>query len=189
MQSQSGRMARLIDDLLSLSRIEMKPLLKPGEAADLAGVVRGVAESLAPLARESGVTIGCELPSGWVMIPGDADELVQVFQNLIENACKYGSSGGRVSVGLALADGGARAFVRDFGPGIPEEHLPRVTERFYRVDDGAGRSQKGTGLGLAIVKHIVTRHNARLSIESRQGEGATVTIYFPTAKHVGNEAA
>jgi two-component system phosphate regulon sensor histidine kinase PhoR len=111
---------------------------------------------------------------------GDRDELMQVFENLIENACKYGQSGKRVLVELGHADGEVRATVRDFGPGISEEHIPRLTERFYRVDVETSRSQKGTGLGLAIVKHILTRHKARLTVRSRVGEGSSFTVQFPT---------
>ena len=104
-----------------------------------------------------------------------------VFENLIENACKYGRSGGAVDVTLTQPgkQGGVDVTVRDHGPGIPEEHIPRLTERFYRVDVETSRGQKGTGLGLAIVKHILTRHNARLTIESRPGEGAAFTVHFP----------
>jgi len=105
---------------------------------------------------------------------------VQVFENLIENACKYGSSGGKVVVAVKRGeDGESMVSVRDFGPGIAEEHIPRVTERFYRVDVETSRAQKGTGLGLAIVKHILTRHGARLSIRSKLGEGAEFIVNFP----------
>ena len=113
---------------------------------------------------------------------GDRDELFQVFENLLENACKYGQSGGRVTVSIE-ADGPVEpevaVTIRDYGPGIPEEHIPRITERFYRVDVDNSRAQKGTGLGLAIVKHILTRHNARLTIKSVVGKGAAFTVHLP----------
>jgi two-component system phosphate regulon sensor histidine kinase PhoR len=113
---------------------------------------------------------------------GDRDELFQVFENLLENACKYGQAGGRVLVSVDKANAGddeVAVTIRDFGPGIPEEHIPRITERFYRVDVDNSRAQKGTGLGLAIVKHILTRHHGRLTIRSKPGEGAAFTVHLP----------
>ena len=185
MQNQTGRMARLIDDLLSLSRLEMKPYLKPGVRVDLRQTVEAVIASLGPLAGETGVVIERDFADGPFEVHGDRDELFQVFQNLLENACKYGQSGGRVQVTMQRTGQGSDAelevTVRDFGPGIPDEHIPRVTERFYRVDVETSRAQKGTGLGLSIVKHILTRHGARLSIRSKLGEGAAFTVHFPTA--------
>jgi len=184
MQNQTARMARLIDDLLSLSRLEMKPYLKPGARVKLKTVVESVIASLAPLAADSGVTIERDFADDVPDVLGDRDELFQVFENLMENACKYGQSGGRVIVSIAgpdaSAEGETTVTVRDFGPGIPEEHIPRVTERFYRIDAETSRAQKGTGLGLAIVKHILTRHKARLSISSKLGEGAAFTVHFPS---------
>jgi len=186
MQNQTARMARLIDDLLSLSRLEMKSHLRPGVKVDLRGVVESVIDSLGPLAKESGVAVERDFPDGTFQALGDRDELFQVFENLLENACKYGQSGGRVVVSIAGPETNAErettVTIRDFGPGIPEEHIPRVTERFYRVDVETSRSQKGTGLGLSIVKHILTRHNARLSIRSKLGEGAAFTVHFPAAE-------
>jgi two-component system phosphate regulon sensor histidine kinase PhoR len=174
-------MARLIDDLLSLSRLEVKPYGRPGQKLDLVPLAAGVRDALAHLAKESGVTIELEAPETPVEVAGHQDELVQVLENLVENACKYGSSGGRVVISVA---GGGRnrertITVTDFGPGIAEEHIPRITERFYRVDVDTSRAQKGTGLGLAIVKHILTRHGARLSIRSKVGEGSSFTVHFP----------
>ena len=184
MQSQTGRMARLIDDLLSLSRLEMKPYLKPGTEVDLRQTVDSVIDSLGPLARENGVVIERDFAEGPLDVPGDRDELFQVFENLLENACKYGQSGGRVVVTIARGDAdsepGIDVTIRDFGPGIPEEHIPRITERFYRIDVETSRTQKGTGLGLSIVKHILTRHNARLSIKSEVGKGAAFQVHLPT---------
>ena len=184
MQNQTGRMARLIDDLLSLSRLEMKPYLKPGTEVDLRQTVDSVIDSLAPLAHENSVVIERDFAKGPLNVPGDRDELFQVFENLLENACKYGQSGGRVVVSIAHADDGSEpgidVTIRDFGPGIPEEHIPRITERFYRIDVETSRTQKGTGLGLSIVKHILTRHNARLTIKSEVGNGAAFSVHLPT---------
>jgi len=184
MQEQTGRMARLIDDLLSLSRLEMKPLLGAGAEIDIRQTVESVIDSLTPLAREAGVEIVREFPAGPVIVNGSRDELFQVFENLLENACKYGQSGGRVIVTIGEPDSASgdetTVGFRDFGPGIAAEHIPRITERFYRVDAEASRGHKGTGLGLAIVKHIVTRHNARLAIRSEVGKGSEFTIHFPS---------
>lgn len=183
MQNQTGRMARLIDDMLSLSRLEMKPYLKPGARVDLRQVVESVVDSLGPLAKENNLVIERDFADGPMEVPGDRDELYQVFENLLENACKYGQDGDRVIVSIARTENapqpGIEVTVRDFGPGIPEEHIPRVTERFYRIDSGAAPSRKGTGLGLAIVKHILTRHHGRLSIQSESGKGAAFTVYLP----------
>ena len=182
MQNQTARMARLIDDLLSLSRLEMKPYLASDAKVDARAIVQSVIESLTPLAKESGLVIERQFGSDPVEVRGDRDELFQVFENLLENACKYGQSGGRVIVSIernGAPEPEVNVTIRDFGPGIPEEHIPRVTERFYRVDAGASRAQKGTGLGLAIVKHILTRNNGRLSIKSDVGEGAAFTVHLP----------
>ncbi|MCX5517980.1 ATP-binding protein [Kaistia defluvii] len=189
MHDQATRMSRLIDDLLSLSRIEMKAHMRPEAPVDLTGVIRGVVDALEPLARDLGVTIETELPETPLVVPGDRDELVQVFQNLIENGCKYGKLGQRVQVTATPPPGGRGGpvvTVRDFGAGIPAEHLPRLTERFYRADIQASHAQRGTGLGLAIVKHILNRHRARLLIESRPGEGASFTVAFNVALSGGS---
>lgn len=182
MQNQTQRMARLIDDLLSLSRLEMKPYLPPGAVVDVRQIVQSVIDSLSPLVRESGVVVERAFGDGPVEVKGDRDELFQVFENLLENACKYGQSGGRVVVSIEKGnapDPEVAVTIRDFGPGIPEEHIPRITERFYRIDVDNSRAQKGTGLGLSIVKHILTRHNARLTIKSTVGEGAAFTVHLP----------
>jgi two-component system phosphate regulon sensor histidine kinase PhoR len=150
-------------------------------------VVAEVAAALEPLAADLGVTIETERPDGPVTVQGDRDELIQVFENLIENAAKYGQSGKRVVVRVALAGGAPVVTVRDFGPGIPDEHIPRLTERFYRVDVEASRKHRGTGLGLAIAKHILARHQARMTVESRLGEGAAFSVSFPQAR-VGDGA-
>jgi len=184
MKGQARRMARLIDDLLSLSRIELNAHLQPQTTADVASIVRQVADALQMLARERGVAIEIEAPAEPLVVIGDRDELTRVFENLIENALKYGGGGKRVEITLeraeAAADSGeAVIVVRDFGAGIPPEHLPRLTERFYRVDVGHSRAEGGTGLGLALVKHIVTRHRGRLTIESTLGQGASFTVRLP----------
>ena len=134
--------------------------------------------------REGGV-LG-SYRSAPLAVHGDHDELVRVFENLVENALKYGAAGRRVDIKVATgssADGEPEALVsvRDYGPGIAPEHLPRLTERFYRVDVGESRAQGGTGLGLALVKHILNRHRGRLTIDSAPGAGATFTVHLPTA--------
>jgi two-component system phosphate regulon sensor histidine kinase PhoR len=187
MHTQATRMARLIDDLLSLSRVELSAHVRPDTLVDIVPIIRQVVDGLEPLARERQVTIDIDLPEAPVAIAGDREELLRLFENLIENALKYGASGGKVVVSLtsALSGEGApevRVMVRDFGPGIAPEHLPRLTERFYRVDVGDSRAQGGTGLGLSLVKHIVNRHRGRLLIESVPKNGATFTACFPQAK-------
>ncbi len=183
MQEQARRMARLIDDLLSLSRIELNAHRRPDTPVDLVPIVRQVADGLETLARDRGVAIHVEAANA-LTVPGDRDELVRLFENLIENALKYGAPGKRVDITLAQGvspegEPEARIGVRDYGPGIAPEHLPRLTERFYRVDVRESRAQGGTGLGLALVKHILNRHRGRLSIESTLGAGAIFTVYLP----------
>jgi two-component system, OmpR family, phosphate regulon sensor histidine kinase PhoR len=180
MQAQAERMRRLIDDLLSLSRIEMSVHERPVSVIDLAAVTRLAVDPLTSLARENGVSIDLDLPAA-VTVRGDAEALTQVVQNLVENAIKYASSGKRIEVSLAEVDGLAELSVRDFGPGIAAEHLPRLTERFYRVNVQESRSRGGTGLGLAIVKHILNRHRGRLTIQSGLGQGSTFTMRLPVA--------
>ncbi|MBD0413256.1 two-component sensor histidine kinase [Tianweitania sp. Rool2] len=185
MQEQTGRMSRLIDDLLSLSRLEMKPYLRPGQTVDVKETLEAVISSLTPLMADTGMALEREFGEGSFLVSGDRDELFQVLQNLLENACKYGRSGGRVVVQLEKAvSGGVHevvATIRDFGPGIPQEHIPRITERFYRVDVETSRTQKGTGLGLSIVKHILTRHGGRLTIRSEVGKGSSFAVHLPIA--------
>jgi len=185
MRDQARRMTRLIDDLLSLSRIEMRAHLPVTSAVDLRSIITRVINALEPLAQERGLEItltGSEQPA-WVL--GDQDELVRVAENIIENAIKYGESGRKVEIELKRLAGREgrkptlELSVRDYGPGIAPEHLPRLTERFYRVDATASRQQGGTGLGLAIVKHIVNRNRGRLVIESEPGTGTTVRAILP----------
>jgi two-component system, OmpR family, phosphate regulon sensor histidine kinase PhoR len=184
MRAQADRMARLIDDLLSLSRIELNAHLRPDRQVDLVAIVRQVVDGLQTLARDRGVEVKVASPGGQVTVLGDRDELLRVFENLVENALKYAASGKRVDIGLAVgkvANGApeAQVSVRDYGPGIAPEHLPRLTERFYRVNVAQSRAGGGTGLGLALVKHILNRHGGRLTIESALGQGAIFTAYVP----------
>jgi signal transduction histidine kinase len=173
-------------------RLQLLNLLQVHEEMSVQEVVEAtghrqanVSKHLGLMARESGVTVEAHLPEGPVEVPANRDELYQVFQNLLENACKYGASGGRVEIMLEdhrrKEPPEVAVTIRDYGPGIAREHIPRITERFYRVDVETSRAQKGTGLGLAIVKHILTRHNARLSIQSEPGEGASFTVHLPAS--------
>ncbi|KGJ16029.1 sensor histidine kinase [Paracoccus sanguinis] len=191
MDREAGRMNRLIGDLLSLSRVEQEERRRPSERVDLAGLIRSACATLAPTAQAAGtalVKIGTGVTAE---VAGDADQIQQVLHNLIENAIKYGArqggaSGGEVRVTLThvphepvLRGPGWAVEVADDGEGIDEVHLPRLTERFYRVDNHRSREKGGTGLGLAIVKHIVARHRGRLKIESTRGAGSRFTIIPP----------
>ena len=191
MAEQAGRMNRLIDDLLSLSRIELTEHQPPHGEVTLPGLVRWVAASFEPQVTARGLSVELTLDDSLPTVPGDEDQLIQVLHNLLENAVKYGREGGTVRVAAALAPSGGRwpprpgvvLAVRDDGHGIAAEHLPRLTERFYRVDRGRSRAVGGTGLGLAIVKHIVNRHRGQLAIDSREGEGATFSVWLPVEHH------
>jgi len=192
MRAQAQRMARLIDDLLSLSRVEMSEHRRPEDSVDLVAVASQAVDTLKPIADERGVTVEVIVPDEPLFVLGDRDELLRVADNLIENALKYGGSGGRVAVQVEAVDEtghapAARLSVRDWGPGIALQHLPRLTERFYRVDVVDSRSQGGTGLGLALVKHIVNRHRGRLTVESRPGEGAVFRVSLPRTPEAGQQ--
>lgn len=180
MQTQAERMKRLIDDLLSLSRIEMNAHQRPTGTADLRQIALHVRDTLAGLARDAEVEIRIDgedpLP-----VRGDWDELVQVIQNLVENAIKYARSGKLIEVSGKRVGEDYELTVRDHGPGIAEQHLPRLTERFYRTNAQESRSRGGTGLGLAIVKHILYRHRGKLRIQSELGAGSSFTIRIPAA--------
>lgn len=179
MFDQATRMSRLVDDLMSLSRLELKSHIAPDQTVDLKPLIGHVRDALLPLAEDLGVEIRTHLPEGKVEVLGDRDELVQVFENLIENACKYGQEGEVVDVYVRNDSAEpVEVSVVDRGPGIPAEHVPRLTERFYRVSVADSRSKKGTGLGLAIVKHILTRHRARLIVKSEVGKGSEFTVRF-----------
>ncbi len=178
MRSQADRMRRLIDDLLSLSRIEMNEHVRPSDEVDLAQVANHVRDVLSGMAADLGcdIEVRCEGP---LPVLGNRDELVQVVQNLVENALKYASTGKRVEIEGRRVNGHVELAIRDHGPGIADEHIPRLTERFYRVNVQESRSRGGTGLGLAIVKHILNRHRGRLTIASKLGEGSVFTIRIP----------
>ena len=181
MGEQARRMSRLINDLMSLSRIELSLHLQPQTRIDLAGIVAQVCDTMTPLAKEQNVALTLKREAAEAFVLGDRDELIRVFENLVENALKYGAAGKRVEVTLSRAAGEAAVSVRDFGPGIAPEHLPRLTERFYRVDVEKSRGQGGTGLGLSLVKHSLARHRGTLSIESEPGKGAIFTARIPLA--------
>jgi two-component system, OmpR family, phosphate regulon sensor histidine kinase PhoR len=208
MHNQAERMRRLINDLMSLSRIELIEHSPPESEADLAAVVAEVGDALAPLAAERGVKVRISGPATGVFVTGARDELTQVAQNLVDNAIKYSEAGGVVEVevlaGLSREEATARAGrrwtgaghmsiataprgpaarfaairVADAGPGIDRQHLPRLAERFYRVDQGR-EVRPGTGLGLAIVKHVVTRHRGEFLVESELGRGTAFAVLLP----------
>ena len=181
MREQAQRMARLVDDLLSLSRIEQHLHLRPKTPVDLALVARHIVDTLTPLAHDSNVTLRLKT-NGRVMVVGDRDELIRVAENLIENAIKYGAGEAEdrhVDIDVTRVRTEGRLSVADHGPGIAPEHIPRLTERFYRVDDGMSRAKGGTGLGLALVKHVVARHRGHLAIDSKLGQGATFEVRLP----------
>jgi two-component system phosphate regulon sensor histidine kinase PhoR len=159
----------------------MNEHVRPEGRIALDGVVRQAVQVLMPLAADDGVSVTVEAPSQLPDVLGDRDELVQLFQNLVHNAIKYGREGGRITVTLGTRDGQVFAAVRDEGEGIEASAIPRLTERFYRVDVKRSRERGGTGLGLAIVKHIINRHQGRLSIESTKGVGSVFTVYLPEA--------
>ena len=182
MRGQAERMSRLIDDLLSLSRIEMYQHVRPTGSVDLAALLREVREGLQTQAKAAELDVTLDMHAGQVMVTGDRSQLYEVFENLIENAIKYGADGKTVDITLTPIDrSGFKHLVSivDHGPGVEPEHVPRMTERFYRIDADASRKKKGTGLGLAIVKHIVQRHRGQMSIKSKPGEGLRVDIMLP----------
>jgi two-component system phosphate regulon sensor histidine kinase PhoR len=181
MGTQTARMSRLIEDLLSLTRIELNEHVPPHGRVLLENVVREAAAALEPLTRADRITIVITARSGLPAIIGDRDELAQLFQNLIHNAIKYGREGGHVWITLDRSADGEHVSVavKDDGEGIPAIAVPRLTERFYRVDVKRSREKGGTGLGLAIVKHIVSRHGGRLAIDSKPGEGSSFTVILP----------
>jgi two-component system phosphate regulon sensor histidine kinase PhoR len=180
MATETARMRRLIHDLLSLTRIEMNEHVPPQGAVDLEAAVRQSANALVPLATQDAITLTVTVVPDLPPVTGEHDELVQLFQNLIHNAIKYGREGGQVQIALGRTeDGQVSVAVKDDGEGIAPAAIPRLTERFYRVDVKRSRERGGTGLGLAIVKHIISRHQGRLTIESKPGEGSIFTVLLP----------
>ena len=189
MAEQASRMTRLIDALLSLSRVEMNAHVLPSDLVDLNDVLGHAADTLEPLTSDCGMSLDVQRFARPAIVRGDRDELLQVLQNLVQNALKYGTPGGHVrveakhipSLGRQITGRYAISVVDD-GPGIAPEHLPRLTERFYRVDVASSREKGGTGLGLAIVKHILNRHRGELAIASKPGTGSTFTVMLNEAR-------
>jgi two-component system, OmpR family, phosphate regulon sensor histidine kinase PhoR len=181
MKAQADRMSRLIDDLLSLSRIEISEHVPPTANVDLNLVTKQAINLLAPMAKAADCTIRADLAQS-LMVIGDANQLSQVVHNLIENAIKYAGAGKAIDIIGGVHNGIAVLSVRDDGPGIAAHHVPRLTERFYRVSVQDSRNRGGTGLGLAITKHILNRHRGRLVIQSEVGKGSTFAIHLPIAK-------
>jgi len=194
MEEQAARMGRLIDDLLSLGRIELNEHVSPDDPVNLLKVTEEVVSATKPQAQKKGMAVTIQLSDDLTaeaeshtvpLVPGDRDELYQVLQNLVDNAIKYGKADGHVAVEIKTQNDEVSdepqiaVSVIDDGEGIPREHIPRLTERFYRVDVQRSRDTGGTGLGLAIVKHIVNRHRGRLTIESEVGQGSSFTVALP----------
>ena len=185
MQAEAQRMARLVEDLMSLSRVEINEHVPPRHRVDLADVLAAVTEALAGRAEKRQMTIVLECPD-LPPVLGETDQLTQVFHNLVDNAIKYGRAGTPIGITASVVErlpgtqaAGVRIAVTDVGDGIEAIHLPRLTERFYRADEGRSRRLGGTGLGLAIAKHIVNRHRGRLTIDSQVGKGSTFTVLLP----------
>ena len=180
MKTQADRMTRLADDLLSLSRIEINEHVRPSSKVDVALLIGQCVGLLASTAKAAGCKIDliCDRE---IKVIGDADQLQQVFQNLIENAIKYGGSNKPINVSVVQGNQTTDVTVRDHGAGIAAHHIPRLTERFYRVDVQASRTRGGTGLGLAIVKHILNRHRGKLIVESELGQGSSFIVRLPNS--------
>ena len=187
MAEQGARMNRLIDDLLSLSRIELMEHQPPSDRLDVSALLPSLLDGFEPRLQQRSVRLETNISDDLPLVAGDGDQIAQVLQNLLDNAVKYGREGGTVRLDVQAVEPGGRwparpgvlIAVSDQGAGIPREHLPRLTERFYRVDKGRSRAAGGTGLGLAIVKHIVNRHRGQLAIDSEEGIGTTVSVWLP----------
>jgi two-component system, OmpR family, phosphate regulon sensor histidine kinase PhoR len=179
MSSEAARMARLIDDLLSLSKIEMDKHVKPDIGLDVVPIIREVGGTLSMQLDADSRFIKLDIPDSLPHIYGDRDQLVQVFHNLLSNALKYGRNGTAIAITATLENNHLRIIIEDSGEGIASEHLSRLTERFYRVDTARSRNLGGTGLGLAIVKHIVERHRGNLNITSTLGKGTQISFTLP----------
>ena len=189
MEQEAGRMHRLVEDLLSLSRVEGQERMRPTTTVSLTSLIGEVAEALVPVAAANDVTLIRDIPDAPVDILGDREQLWQVISNLVENGIKYGGNGKTVTVRLApptheaaLMQDGVRLSVLDQGEGIPAHHIARLTERFYRVDSHRSREIGGTGLGLAIVKHIINRHRGRFRVHSEMGQGSEFTVILPLGR-------
>ncbi|WP_169569725.1 ATP-binding protein [Sneathiella limimaris] len=187
MEAQSNRMSQLINDLLSLSHIEMNEHSRPSDPLDIIEVLKSVVHLLSGKSLSLNKTIDLDVPDKPVIVIGEKEQLSQVFTNLVDNALKYSHPESTITVRLREVNNQARISVIDQGEGIPSEHLPRLTERFYRVDSDRSREMGGTGLGLAIVKHIVSRHRGQLEIDSVLGKGSVFTVKLPsqTAESAG----
>jgi two-component system phosphate regulon sensor histidine kinase PhoR len=188
MEAEAKRMTRLINDLLTLSKVESGEHIWPEGTVDLVALLKRVSQIVSVRAKERGTRIAIDAPDSLPPVVGDADELTQVFQNLIDNAISYGSPGTPIRVAVrplaelpGIGGAGLSVAVANRGEGIPAQDIDRVTERFYRVDKGRSRSMGGTGLGLAIVKHIIGRHRGRLKVESTPGEETILTVFLPRA--------
>jgi two-component system phosphate regulon sensor histidine kinase PhoR len=187
MEQEASRMNRLVHDLLSLSRVESEERVRPKARVEIGSLLASVTSALRKIADGQNVRITQIGPDAPTELPGDGDQLFQVFSNLVETAIKYGGPNSEIVMTASssardpfLRAPAVRISITDQGPGIDEIHIPRLTERFYRVDNHRSRELGGTGLGLAIVKHIVNRHRGRLRIESKLGEGSTFTVILPT---------
>ncbi|WP_310468332.1 ATP-binding protein [Sphingomonas sp.] len=182
-RGEAKRMLRIIEDLMSLSRIEAGRFIAPTEPVDIPSLVEMAAANARTIAGARECDIETVLQEDLPPVVGDHGQLLQLLDNLLTNAIRYGCRDGRcqVTISAAAEDGAVRLAVRDYGPGIPRDHLPRVTERFYRVDAARSRDSGGTGLGLAIVKHIVERHRGNLTINSSEGDGTEVLVRLPAA--------
>jgi two-component system phosphate regulon sensor histidine kinase PhoR len=180
-RDEAERMYRIIEDLMSLSRIEADRFVAPGDKVDLSAILCSAIQNARGQAQECGCKLHFELQDDLPAIAGDFAQITQVVDNLLSNAVRYGCASSDCDIRLAAAteDGFVRLQVSDTGPGIPRHHLPFLTRRFYRVDTARSRERGGTGLGLAIVKHVVERHRGTLAIESEPGKGTTVTVRLP----------
>jgi two-component system phosphate regulon sensor histidine kinase PhoR len=183
MHEETQRMSRLVGDLLSLSKLEAKEHVPPSGVVNVANIINRVQSSLEASNTTHKGRIEVKVPTDLPDIVGDQDDLTEVFQNLMENALKYSSPKSPIAIGIQLSEaagtkkaGQVIVTIKDQGEGIAPEHLPRLTERFYRVDNGRSREMGGTGLGLAITKHILNRHRGKMAIDSKPGTGTTVTI-------------
>jgi two-component system, OmpR family, phosphate regulon sensor histidine kinase PhoR len=183
MEREAQRMTRLVADLLSLSKVEGDERIRPRTPVSVSEVLNATIAALRPQIDSARLTVTLDDAAASDPVPGDRDQLVQVFHNLVENAIKYGAGGGRIQIQtqrLETAPGPAlRICVTDYGEGIDPIHIPRLTERFYRVDGHRSREMGGTGLGLAIVKHIIARHRGRLNIRSSRGDGSSFVVLLP----------